>query len=175
MRSGSDHCIPGDWSFSGIKRRHSVRGGPDVIAAPDQAAREAATFLRLNRIDFATKQLRPGEANAAVQVEQLLGNQLVRNGGEGADFIFSTGPKAGESLDMLFAIRGGNIRSINAFNSNFASNFNRTCESIIDHLIRYDNVALDMRDLTAANRRMVENFLKTLPTSLTQKIIFIRL
>jgi hypothetical protein len=47
--------------------------------------------------------LRPGEAGASVEIQSALGGQLRRAGaGERGDFVFTSGPNQGQSVDFLF-------------------------------------------------------------------------
>jgi RHS repeat-associated protein len=86
---------------------------PKPAPKPVKPKPDDEAFERLNKIDADTGTLRPSEANAAVAPEKQIGQQLARSVEKNkGDFVFTSGPKAGESLDFLFAVRDSGAKSI---------------------------------------------------------------
>ena len=126
--------------------------GPRIVSPPGFV--EVDEFRRLNVPDPATGKLRPGEASAAVELQQVLGGRLERLGdAKGADFKFVSGSQAGKSVDFL--LTPGTVKDAAEANRFFVKNADRFSNSLLMHLGKADIVPIDARFLTPQNQKVL--------------------
>ncbi|NUF50705.1 hypothetical protein [Gilliamella sp. ESL0250] len=116
------------------------------------------------------------EGAAAIELEKLLGGKVerIKDKDSLADFIFTSGPNKGKTVDFMFTTSNGTEREINAMNKFFNNNWDRNIKKLHEHLDKADIVPLDFRKLTSDNRTRLENYIKTLPEYHRSKIHIMR-
>jgi hypothetical protein len=131
-------------------------------------------FSRLNQTDFAVSKPKPGEASAAVEIQNELGGTLRRaDAGDGnVDFVFTDGPMKGKTVDFLFT--ADSQKKADGINRFFAKNLEGNKAQIISHLDKADIVPIDLRNLNPTNRSLVLDFVKTLNRTQQSKIVLIK-
>jgi RHS repeat-associated protein len=130
-------------------------------------------FKRLNVIDSDVGRIRPGEAGAAAELQNYLTGKLKRSGpGTPGDFVFTSGPHAGKTVDfMLTPDSAVQAEKINKF---FAKNTSGFSSQLGLHLNKADFVPMDARFLTNANQDILIDIISKQPQYLQNKIILIR-
>ena len=101
-------------------------------------------FNRLNTKDIGgNNKLRPGEAGAAVEIQNALGGKLRRaQSGEKGDFVFTSGTQQGKTVDFLFTADSNKAAELtNKFFDKNPSNLTQ----IKGHVDKVDIVPMDMR------------------------------
>lgn len=116
------------------------------------------------------------EGSAAADLEKLLGGKVERINDKDslADFVFTSGPNKGKTVDFMFTTANGTEKEINAMNQFFNNNWNKNVEKLHEHLDKADIVPLDFRKLTLENQQKFENYIKTLSKSEQSKIYIMR-
>ncbi|WBS01542.1 hypothetical protein OU994_25210 [Pseudoduganella sp. SL102] len=148
-----------------------VINGPQMIAARD--AVNLGEFKRLNMIDPAVGRIRPGEAGAAAELQNYMKGNLERAlPGTPGDFIFTSGPNAGKTVD--FMLTPDSMAQAGKINNFFAKNTARFSEQLGLHLNKADIVPLDMRFLTPHNQGLLMDIISKQPPELQSKIIILR-
>jgi hypothetical protein len=130
-------------------------------------------FNRLNTKDIVgNAKLRPGEAGASVEIQSALGGQLRRAGaGERGDFVFTSGPNQGQSVDFLFTADTNKAAvMMNKFFDKNPSNLTQ----IKGHVGKADIVPLDMRSLNMENQNKIMDYIRGLSKGDQSKIILIQ-
>lgn len=137
---------------------------------------------RLNTPDLGgSGKLKPAEA-AAAQLEHALG-KMERytpppgaNQGESPDFVITSGPNKGKTVDALYTTDKLSQKEIDGLNKFYEKNMNfGKGKDIADkHLGKADFILVDFRVLTPANQKIFLNYIKTLPKSQQNKIIIMR-
>jgi hypothetical protein len=100
------------------------------------------------------------EARRAAELEQFFDAELERSANTQVDLVVSTGENVGMT-----------VASPDKF---FRGQFERLTVQLGLHLVNADFVPLDLRGLTAANVEKVEQFVRSLPESEKDRVIFIR-
>ncbi|GKX56134.1 hypothetical protein SOASR030_22460 [Leminorella grimontii] len=133
-------------------------------------------FNRLNQLDIHAGKIKPAEASAAVEIQNSLGGTLKRIGdGEGlGDFIFTSGPNKGKTVDFMFTTANGTSKEITGINQFFNNNWEKNVKVLEDHLKKADFVPLDFRVLNHINQQRLMDHIKTLSASEQKKIIIMR-
>jgi hypothetical protein len=116
------------------------------------------------------------EGAAAIELEKLLGGKIerIKNKDSLADFIFTSDPNKGKTVDFMFTTSNGTEREINAMNKFFNNNWDRNIEKLHEHLDKADIVPLDFRKLTSDNQTRLGNYMKPLPEHQRSKIHIMR-
>ena len=144
--------------------------GPWNINANDPVDLEA--FQRLNTLDSATGQLRPGEAGVAAELENYTGSTMQRAGAaSGPDFEFTSGPYNGQTVDMMYT--PSTVEQANNLNQYFNQNLPALEENLTSHASKADLVAIDMRVLSSQNQASMMNAINSLPSALQSKFILL--
>jgi filamentous hemagglutinin len=144
--------------------------GPWNIHANDPVDLEA--FQRLNTLDSATGQLRPGEAGVAAELENYTGSTMQRAGAaSGPDFEFTSGPYNGQTVDMMYT--PSTVEQANNLNQYFNQNLPALEENLTSHASKADLVAIDMRVLSSQNQASMMNAINSLPSALQSKFILL--
>jgi filamentous hemagglutinin len=145
--------------------------GPQVIVGRE--AVNLAEFKRLNVLDADVARLRPGEAGAAAELQSYLGGSLKRSpAGTSGDFVFSSGPNAGKTVD--FMLTPDSFKQAAKINQFFEKNMSGFSKQLDLHLQKADLVPMDTRFLTERNNQLLSDLVKNLPSAQQQKIILIR-
>ena len=129
-------------------------------------------FTRLNTKDIGgNAKLRPSEAGAAVEIQNALGGQLRRaEAGEKGDFVFTSGPHQGQSVDFLFTVDTNKAaQMMNKFFDKNPSNLTQ----IKSHVDKADIVPLDMRNLNMENQNKIMDYIRGLSKEDQFKLILI--
>ncbi|QWT22148.1 hypothetical protein KPL74_09085 [Bacillus sp. NP157] len=145
--------------------------GPTIIVARD--AVDLSEFERLNVEDVDAGRERPGEAGAAVELQNYLGGTLERaDAGMQGDFFFTSGANTGKTVDfMLTPDNFGQAAKINQFFEKNASGFSNTLDM---HLNKADFVPMDTRFLTQPNQQILDGIINRLPQEQQSKIILFK-
>ena len=130
---------------------------------------------RLNALDGDVGKFRPGEAGVAAEMENYLNGRLAKApAGTSADYIVKTGDFAGARLDLkLTPDSFAKAEKINAY---FNQTFPAFSESFAEKLAKPNGIDLmpfDTRFLTPKNAQKLFEFVKKLPLSSQQKIIYL--
>jgi len=144
--------------------------GPRIVSPRGPV--DLGEFRRLNVPDPATGKLRPGEASAAAELQQVLGGRLERMAGpSGADFNVVSGSQAGKSVDFL--LTPGTVKEANGINQFFVKNANRFSVQLDEHLRKADIVPIDSRFLTSQNQKVLMDMVgKVSPSDQSRIVIF---
>lgn len=176
-----------------------------VAKAASQSLKEAALFRnadgiyevkinstplegqqRLNTPDVTGNgKLNPAEAAAAARLEDVLGTlgRAPNTGEKTADFIITSGPNAGKTVDLMYTTKNLSPKEIDGMNKFFEKNMTVTLEGqsipggqkqILDHLGKADIVPVDFTVLTSSNQKVFMDFIKTPPKNQQDKIIIMR-
>ncbi|MDD9340660.1 MAG: hypothetical protein PV362_13615 [Providencia heimbachae] len=143
---------------------------------------------RLNGVDaLGNGKLNLAEAAAAARIETALGSmeRLSESTltGKNADFIITTGPNKGKTVDLMYTTKNLKQAEIDGLNKFYEKNMTAPREigqlppgqqQIIDHLNKADIVPVDFSVLTPTNQKIFTDFVKTLPKSQQDKIIIMR-
>jgi CdiA C-terminal tRNase domain len=131
-------------------------------------------FDRLNQIDTNVNRLRPGEAGAATELENYLGETLERitNPAMRGDFVITTGEDAGKTVD--FMLTPGSAREAEKINEFFVKNADGFMSDLTDHVNKADIVCLDMRFLTQENQSILLDMVNRLTPEQRAQIILIK-
>uniref|UniRef100_UPI002FE18541 VENN motif pre-toxin domain-containing protein n=1 Tax=Providencia huaxiensis TaxID=2027290 RepID=UPI002FE18541 len=129
----------------------------------------------------------PAEAAAAARLETSLGQMdRLPEGAVGtanADFIITTGPNKGKTVDLMYTTKNLKQAEIDGINKFYEKNMTVSKEAgklppgqdqIIKHLNKADIVPVDFSVLTPKNQQIFMNYVKTLPKSQQDKIIILR-
>ena len=98
--------------------------------------------------------------------------QRVSVTGEGADFVFISGPYEGMTVDFMFT--ASSPQGVTMMNKHFELNWRSTAQQIIDHASKADIVPLDFRNLLPAHQQTVLDLINTLPPAQSTKFVIIR-
>ncbi|ACZ78804.1 protein of unknown function DUF638 hemagglutinin/hemolysin putative [Dickeya parazeae Ech586] len=141
---------------------------------------------RLNTPDInGNGKYNPAEAAAAARLENVLGalERAPNTGEKVADFIITSGPNAGKTVDLMYTTKNLSQKEIDGMNKFFEKNMTVTFEGqnipggqkqILDHLGKADIVPVDFTVLTPSNQKVFMNSIKTLPKNQQDKIIIMR-
>uniref|UniRef100_UPI000A9496F5 hypothetical protein n=2 Tax=unclassified Gilliamella TaxID=2685620 RepID=UPI000A9496F5 len=138
---------------------------------------------RLNTPDLGgSGKLKPAEAAAAAQLEPVLGKMerytppKGATQGESPDFVITSGPNKGKTVDALYTTDKLSQKEIDGLNKFYEKNMNtgKGKEIIDKHLGKADFVPVDFRVLTPSNQKIFIDYIKTLPKSQRNKIIIMR-
>ena len=124
-------------------------------AAPDANRVQAHSVT-----DPTNGSVRMMEARQAAELEQFFNAELERSTNTHVDLVVSTGENAGMTVAMPDKF--------------FRGQFARMTVQLGLHLVNADFVPLDLRGLSAANVEKVEQFVRSLPESEKDRVIFIR-
>lgn len=91
-----------------------------------------------------------------------------------ADFVFTSGPNKGKTVDFMFTTANGTEKEINAMNQFFNKNWDNNIKVLHTHLDKADIVPLDFRKLTLENQQRLERYINTLSKSQQSKIYIMR-
>jgi PKD repeat protein len=118
-------------------------------------------FKRLNVLDPDVKKIKPAEAAAAAQMEEIMGGTLDRvvASGKSADFRFIDGPYTGKSLDLMYTTDELSDSSIEYLNADYRLSPNKKVLNIVNHLKKSDYVVMDTRLLTEENTRLLLGYI----------------
>ncbi|WP_392551378.1 VENN motif pre-toxin domain-containing protein [Orbus wheelerorum] len=107
------------------------------------------------------------EGSAATDLEKLLGGKVerIKDKDNLADFVFTSGPNKGKTVDFMFTTANGTEKEINAMNQFFNNNWDNNIEVLHTHLDKADIVPLDFRKLTLENQQRLESYINTLSKS----------
>lgn len=116
------------------------------------------------------------ESSAAVELQNSLGGKLERVDPDisGADFIFTSGPNKGKSVDFMFTTAKGSDKEIEGMNKFFNNNWDKNVEQLHSHLNKADIVPLDFRNLTPVNQQRLLDYINKLPGQDKSKIVIMR-
>ena len=131
-------------------------------------------FNRLNQVDVAVGKLKPGEASAAVEIQNAFGGQLRRaNASDGdIDFVFADGPNQGKTVDFMFTV---NAQKQQAYmNKFFNNNFDKNVQQLNSHVQKADIVPLDFRNLETQNQTRLMEVVNNMPSEQSSKIVIMR-
>lgn len=143
---------------------------------------------RLNTKDaLGNGKYNPAEAAAAARLETSLGqmDRLPEGtvGTASADFIITTGPNKGKTVDLMYTTKNLKQAEIDGINKFYEKNMTVSREAgklppgqdqIIKHLNKADIVPVDFSVLTPKNQQIFMDYVKTLPKSQQDKIIILR-
>lgn len=141
---------------------------------------------RLNTPDFGGNgKVNPAEAAAAARLEGVLGTleRAPETGGKNADFIISSGPNAGKTVDLMYTTKNLTQKEIDGMNKFYEKNMTISPtpggvppgkDQILQHLDKADIVPVDFGVLTPSNQEIFMSFIKTLPKHKQDKIIIMR-
>jgi filamentous hemagglutinin len=131
-------------------------------------------FDRLNQIDVNRNRLRPGEAGAATELENYLGETLERvtDSATKGDFVITTGEDAGKTVDLM--LTPNSVQEAYKTNEFFVKNADGFMNSLIEHIGKADIVCLDTRFLTEANQSILMDMLGKLTPEQRAQIILIK-
>lgn len=145
--------------------------GPRIVSP--RGFVELDEFSRLNVLDPAIGKLRPGEASAAVELQQVFGGQLERLAGpSGADFKFVSGPQAGKSVDFL--LTPSTLKEAAGINQFFVKNADRFSVQLGEHLGKADIVPIDSRFLTPQNQKVLMDIVGRQSAANQSRVIIFR-
>ena len=148
-------------------------GGRGPMIFSPRAAVDLSEFQRLNQIDASAGVFRPGEAGAAAELQGLLGGQLERSGvGQAGDFIFTSGPYGGKSVDFMFT--ANSTKQASMIDKYFESNFESNVMQLQSHLGKADLVPLDIRNVNMANQQRFMQAVQDLSIADRQRVIIFR-
>lgn len=143
---------------------------------------------RLNTPDLlGNGKYNPAEAAAAARLETALGKMDritdSASSGKNADFIITSGPNAGKTVDLMYTTKNLSQKEIDGINKFYEKNMTMPRSSgdipsgqdqILQHLNKADLVPVDFSVLTQKNQTIFIDFIKTLPKSQQDKIIIMR-
>ncbi|WON76268.1 hypothetical protein [Serratia sp. UGAL515B_01] len=141
---------------------------------------------RLNTPDInGNGKYNPAEAAAAARLENKLGplERAPDTGGKTADFIISSGPNAGKTVDFMYTTKNLSQKEVDGLNKFFEKNMTVTRtdgeipigqKQILDHLGKADIVPVDFSVLTPSNQKVFMDYIKTLPKNQQEKFIIMR-
>jgi filamentous hemagglutinin len=131
-------------------------------------------FDRLNQIDMDVNMLKPGEASAATELENYLGETLERitDSNMKGDFVITSGEDVGKTVD--FMLTPGSLREADKVNEFFEINADRFINTLLDHVNKADIVCLDTRFLTEANQSILMDMINRLTLEQRAQIILIK-
>ena len=143
---------------------------------------------RLNTVDtMGNGKLNPAEAAAAARMETVLGSmeRLPDSvaGQKSADFVITSGPQAGKTVDLMYTTKNLSQKEIDGLNKFYEKNMTTSPiegeipagqQQILDHLGKADIVPVDFSVLTPGNQKVFLDFVKKLPESQQSKIIIMR-
>ncbi len=118
---------------------------------------------------------RPGEASAAVEIQNAFGGKLRRadgDDGSSVDFVFSDGPQQGKTVDFLFT--ADTNKQAEFMNKFFDKNLAGNKAQIVSHVKKADIVPLDLRNLNQSNQTKIIDFIKTLEPSQQAKLVLMK-
>ncbi|WP_156108065.1 hypothetical protein [Cedecea neteri] len=126
-------------------------------------------------------------AEAAARLETSLGKmERLPEGTVGtanADFVITTGPNKGKTVDLMYTTKNLKQVEIDGINKFYEKNMTVSREAgalppgqdqIIKHLNKADIVLVDFSVLTPKNQQIFMGYVKTLPKSQQDKIIILR-
>ena len=110
---------------------------------------------------------------AAAELENYLGGTLQRAPqGSSVDFVFSSGPNNGKTVD--FMLTPDTVAQATKINQFFDKNLNNFMSNLSDHAVAADFVPLDSRLLSETNKTLLTKAIGDLPQKLQAKIILIK-
>ncbi|WP_276207155.1 hemagglutinin repeat-containing protein [Pectobacterium brasiliense] len=150
----------------------------DEIAGSVAHTGAAVNLDEVNRLKFdphAGKN-KLAEGSAATELQNTMGGKLERvdPDASGADFVFSSGPNKGKTVDFMFTTAKGSEKEIEGMNKFFNNNWDNNVKTLHQHLEKADIVPLDFRNLTPANQQRILEHLNTLPASQKNQIVIMR-
>ncbi|WP_193554824.1 hemagglutinin repeat-containing protein, partial [Pectobacterium versatile] len=150
----------------------------DEIAGSVANTGAAVNLDEVNRLKFdphAGKN-KLAEGSAATELQNTMGGKLERvdPDASGADFVFSSGPNKGKTVDFMFTTAKGSEKEIEGMNKFFNNNWDNNVKTLHQHLEKADIVPLDFRNLTPANQQRILEYLNTLPASQKNQIVIMR-
>ena len=148
------------------------KSGPTDLKFRDPV--ELDEFNRLNQVDFAVNKARPGEASAAVEIQNAFGGQLRRavEGDGKVDFVFVDGPQQGKTVDFLFT--ADTSKQSQMMNRFFDKNLKGSQAQIVSHVNKADMVPLDFRNLELQNQNKLMEFINTLTKEQQSHLVIMR-
>lgn len=142
---------------------------------------------RLNTPDLlGNGKYNPAEAAAAARLETAIGKlDRITNSStdKNADFIITSGPNAGKTVDLMYTTKNLSQKEIDGINKFYEKNMTTSKspgdiphgqDQILQHLKKADLVPVDFSVLTQKNQAIFMDFTKTLPKSQQDKIIIMR-
>ncbi|MGC0858017.1 hemagglutinin repeat-containing protein [Pantoea agglomerans] len=142
---------------------------------------------RLNTPDLlGNGKYNPAEAAAAARLETAIGKlDRITNSStdKNADFIITSGPNAGKTVDLMYTTKNLSQKEIDGINKFYEKNMTTSKspgdiphgqDQILQHLKKADLVPVDFSVLTQKNQAIFMDFIKTLPKSQQDKIIIMR-
>ncbi|WP_339097458.1 hypothetical protein V6917_17820 [Pectobacterium brasiliense] len=110
------------------------------------------------------------EGSVATELQNTMGGKLERvdPDASGADFVFSSGPNKGKTVDFMFTTAKCSEKEVEGMNKFFNNNWDNNVKTLHQHLEKADIVPLDFINLTPANQQRILENLNTFPAS--QKI-----
>ncbi|MBL0910570.1 hypothetical protein G5645_21480, partial [Pectobacterium carotovorum] len=150
----------------------------DEIAGSVANTGAAVNLDEVNRLKFdphAGKN-KLAEGSAATELQNTMGGKLERvdPDASGADFVFSSGPNKGKTVDFMFTTAKGSEKEIEGMNKFFNNNWDNNVKTLHQHLEKADIVPLDFRNLTPTNQQRILEYLNTLPASQKNQIVIMR-
>ncbi|WP_127960272.1 PilZ domain-containing protein [Serratia microhaemolytica] len=116
------------------------------------------------------------EGSAATELQNIMGGRLERVDSDisGADFIFTSGPNKGKTVDFMFTTAKGAEKEIEGMNKFFNNNWDRNMEQLHAHISKSDIVPLDFRNLSTENQLRLISYINMLPPVDRAKIVIVR-
>ncbi|RUR90825.1 hemagglutinin repeat-containing protein [Pectobacterium polaris] len=150
----------------------------DEIAGSVAHTGAAVNLDEVNRLKFdphAGKN-KLAEGSAATELQNTMGGKLERvdPDASGADFVFSSGPNKGKTVDFMFTTAKGSEKEIEGMNKFFNNNWDRNIEQLRTHLDKADIVPLDFRNLNVDNQHRLLNHINSLSQADKAKIVIMR-
>ncbi|MCA6928881.1 hypothetical protein LF937_22255, partial [Pectobacterium versatile] len=155
-----------------------INKASDEIAGSVAHTGAAVNLDEVNRLKFdphAGKN-KLAEGSAATELQNTMGGKLERvdPDASGADFVFSSGPNKGKTVDFMFTTAKGSEKEIEGMNKFFNNNWDNNVKTLHQHLEKADIVPLDFRNLTPANQQRILEYLNALPASQKNQIVIMR-
>ncbi|KEY57100.1 hypothetical protein SRDD_40020 [Serratia sp. DD3] len=116
------------------------------------------------------------EGSAASELQNSMGGNLERVDPDisGADFIFTSGPNKGKTVDFMFTTAKGTAKEIEGMNKFFNNNWDKNVAQLHTHLNKADIVPLDFRNLNAENQQRLLSYINTLSPADKAKVVIMR-
>ncbi|WP_323662020.1 hemagglutinin repeat-containing protein [Pectobacterium parmentieri] len=155
-----------------------INKASDEIAGSVAHTGAAVNLDEVNRLKFdphAGKN-KLAEGSAATELQNTMGGKLERvdPDASGADFVFSSGPNKGKTVDFMFTTAKGSEKEIEGMNKFFNNNWDRNITQLRTHLDKADIVPLDFRNLNVENQHKLLNHINSLSQADKAKIVIMR-
>ncbi|MFJ5408409.1 hypothetical protein [Pectobacterium punjabense] len=155
-----------------------INKASDEIAGSVAHTGAAVNLDEVNRLKFdphAGKN-KLAEGSAATELRNTMGGKLerVEPDASGADFVFSSGPNKGKTVDFMFTTAKGSEKEIEGMNKFFNNNWDRNITQLRTHLDKADIVPLDFRSLNVENQHKLLNHINSLSQADKAKIVIMR-